>query len=140
MTATTSFAGPTVGRMNDAKSLSGTGAASGVVAATSTVAVAAFARAIDVPLTVGGKAIPLPGFAELTLVAAIIGTVLAAMFARRANRPRQTFVRTTIVLTLASIVPDLLVDAQTATRVALALTHVVAALIVIPAIASRLAD
>jgi hypothetical protein len=59
---------------------------------------------------------------------------------RRANQPRRTFVRTTIALTLVSIVPDVLADAHTSTRLTLALTHVVAAAIVIPALASRLHD
>lgn len=47
---------------------------------------------------------------------------------------------TTIVLTLVSIVPDVLVDAHAATKLTLALTHVIAAAIVIPALASHLTD
>jgi hypothetical protein len=140
MTATTTLTAPTVRRVRTAKSLWATGAAAGLVASAATVGVATFARAIDVPLTVGGEAIPLVGFAQLTFVATIIGTVFAVVMSRRAGRPRHTFVTTTIVLTSLSIVPDVLADARTATRVALALTHVVAAAIVIPALASRLTD
>jgi hypothetical protein len=117
-----------------------TGVGAGLAASAATVGVAGLARAIDVPLAVGGESIPLVGFAQLTFVATIIGTVLAAVMSRRANRPAQTFVATTLVLTAMSIVPDVLADAQTATRFALALTHVVAAAIVIPALASRLTD
>lgn len=117
-----------------------TGAVAGVSAAVATFAFAALAQAVDVPLTVGGKAIPLVGFAQLTLVASIIGTVLAVVLSRRATRPQRTFVVTTVVLTVLSIIPDVLADASTSTRFTLALSHVVAAAIVIPALASRLAD
>ena len=139
MPATTTLSAPPV-RRAAAKSLWATGTAAGLVASVATVGIAAFARAVDVPLTVGGEAIPMFGFAQLTLVASIIGTVIALGMSHRARRSRHTFVTTTIVLTSLSIVPDVLADAQTATRVALALTHVVAAAIVIPALASRLTD
>ena len=91
--------------------------------------------------TVGGKAIPLLGFAQLTFVAAIIGTILAVVLSRRASRPRRTFVVTTVALTLRRrSSPTCSPTRTTATRLALALTHVVAAAIVIPALASRLSD
>ena len=76
----------------------------------------------------------------MTVVATMIGTLLAAVFARRAARPRRTFVVTTISLTLLSFVPDVIADAHVSTRLTLALTHVVAAALVIPALASRLAE
>ena len=116
------------------------GAVAGVVASVATVGVAGAADAIGVPITVGGESIPLLGFAQLTLVATAIGVVLASIFARKASRPRHTFLTTTLALTALSFVPDVLADAQTATKVTLMLTHVVAAAIVIPALASRLAD
>ena len=50
------------------------------------------------------------------------------------------FLITTMALTMLSFVPDVTADAHTATKVALALSHVVAAAIVIPALASRLTD
>jgi len=115
-----------------------TGTAAGLVAAAATSSGAAVARAGDVSLRVSGKAIPVIGFAQVTLVAAIIGTVLAVVLSHRAARPRSTFMTTTIVLTALSFVPDLLADARTSTRLTLALTHVVAAVIVIPVLASRL--
>ena len=117
-----------------------TGAIAGIAASVATFATAALARSIDVSLEVAGKSIPLIGFAQLTFVLSIVGTVVAVVLSHRANRPRHTFVVTTVALTIVSFVPDLLADAQTATRFALALTHVVAAAIVIPALASRLAD
>jgi len=117
-----------------------TGLAAGATASVATFAVAAVAQALDVSLKVGGKAIPLVGFAQLTFVASIIGTILAVVLSRRANRPKHTFVVTTLALTALSIVPDVLADAQSATRFTLALTHLAAAAIVIPALASRLSD
>ena len=58
---------------------------------------------------------------------------------RTARRPRSTFIRSTAVLTVLSLVPDVIVDAAPATKALLMLTHLVAAAIVIPAVARRLA-
>jgi peptidoglycan/LPS O-acetylase OafA/YrhL len=117
-----------------------TGAVAGVSAALATTAFAAGAEAADVSLKVGGESIPVLGFAQLTLVGAIIGTILAVVLSHRASRPRRTFVVTTVVLTALSIIPDVLADASGGTRFALAVAHVIAAAIVIPALASRLSD
>jgi peptidoglycan/LPS O-acetylase OafA/YrhL len=149
MTANTTFTAPTARPMaaqptstwpTARKWMLKRGAVAGVSASFATFAVAAAARGLDVPLTVSGKAIPLLGFAQLTFVAAMVGTAIAAVLSHRAARPRHTFVITTIALTLVSIVPDVIADAHTATKIVLALTHVVAAVIVIPALAARLAD
>jgi hypothetical protein len=64
--------------------------------------------------------------------------VLAVVLARVARHPRTAFVRTTVVLTVLSLVPDVIADAAPATKLLLMLTHLVAAAIVIPAIARRL--
>jgi peptidoglycan/LPS O-acetylase OafA/YrhL len=139
MTATTTF--PTTFRpTTSTKSAWRTGAGAGLAASVATTAFAAGAHALDVSLKVGGSAIPVLGFGQLTFAFTMIGTLIAAVLAHRASRPRHTFVVTTLVLTALSIVPDVLADAQTATRVTLALTHIIAAAIVIPAISSRLAD
>jgi hypothetical protein len=116
-----------------------TGAGAGLAAGAAATAFAAVVDAMGVPLEVGGEQIPLLGFAQLTFVVTMIGTVLGVVLARRAQDPQRTFVRTTVVLTVLSFVPDVTADATTATRVALALSHVVAAAIVIPIIARRLA-
>jgi hypothetical protein len=116
------------------------GAVAGAAAAVATVGVAGAADALGVPIEIGGESIPLLGFAQLTLFATVIGVVMASVMARRADRPRHTFVSTTLALTALSFVPDVLADAQTATKLTLILTHVVAAAIVIPALASRLTD
>ena len=117
-----------------------TGAIAGVAAAVATVGVAAAADAIGVPIKIAGESIPLVGFAQLTLFFTLVGVVMASVMARRASHARHMFVSTTLALTALSFVPDVLADAQTATKLTLVLTHVVAAAIVIPALASRLAD
>jgi Family of unknown function (DUF6069) len=144
MTSTTTLAAPTT-RQATRQSGSGTpvwrtGAVAGVSASAATSGFAALVGATGVSLKVRGASIPLLGFAQVTFVAAIIGTLLAVVLSRRATRPRHTFLITTAALMLLSFVPDVTADAQTATKVALALSHVVAASIVIPALASRLTD
>jgi len=114
------------------------GVASGIVAAVATTLVAMAARAADVPLEIGGEEIPLVGFAQLTLVGALMGVGIARLCARRARRPRHTFVVTTVALTVLSVVPDVLADATAGSRLVLAVAHVVAAAIVVPALAARL--
>jgi hypothetical protein len=116
------------------------GLTSGVAAALANVGIVAAARGLDVAVEIQHKAIPLLGFAQVTLFAAIIGIGMAAVFARRVNRPRHTFVVTSVVLTAVSMMPPAIVDAEISTKLVLGLTHVVAALVVIPALAARLTD
>jgi hypothetical protein len=108
------------------------------VAAVATATVASAGQFAGISLVVNGAPIPVSGFAVLTVIFSVVGLVLALVLARTARRPRTAFVRTTIVLTALSLVPDVLADASAATKVLLMLTHVVAAAIVIPAIARRL--
>jgi hypothetical protein len=124
------------------------GVASTVVAAVAAALVAAVAKTADVPLAVAPssgepvEAIPTAGFAMMVLAAGAVGVVLALAFNRWARRPARTFVAVTGVLTAASFVTPtsvVAIDATTATRLVLALTHVVTAAIIIPPIASRLA-
>ncbi|WP_444951362.1 DUF6069 family protein [Micromonospora ureilytica] len=115
------------------------GAVATVAASAATMAVAAVGQLAGVSLDVGGAPIPVTGFGALTAAFSLIGLIIAALLARFARRPRRTFVRTTVVLTVLSLVPDLIADASTATKALLMLTHLVAAAIVIPAVARRLA-
>lgn len=108
------------------------------VAGAATAAVAAAGELAGISLVVNGAPIPVSGFATLTVIFSLVGLVLAAVLARRARHARTTFVRTTLVLTALSLVPDVLVGASVATKALLMVTHVVAAAIVIPAIARRL--
>jgi hypothetical protein len=123
----------------------GTGVVAGLVATAATMLVAAGAIALDVPMQAAASAdeaaedIPLLAFASLTLPAVALGVVLALALARWARRPQRTFVVVTVALTVASLVLPLTAhEVTTATQVVLELTHVVAAAIVIPALASRL--
>ncbi|MBG6066061.1 DUF6069 family protein [Micromonospora ureilytica] len=115
------------------------GAVATVAASAATMAVAAVGQLAGVSLDVGGAPIPVLGFGVLTAAFSLIGLIIAALLARFARRPRRAFVRTTVVLTVLSLVPDLIADASTATKALLMLTHLVAAAIVIPAVARRLA-
>jgi hypothetical protein len=115
------------------------GAVATVVASVATASVAAAGNAAGISLDVAGAPIPVTGFAMLTAIFSVVGLVLAAVLARFAKRPRTAFVRTTVVLTVLSLVPDVLADATSGTKVLLMVTHLVAAAIVIPAVARRLA-
>jgi hypothetical protein len=119
-------------------SLVGTGLAAAALASVATAIVAAAGNAAGISLEVGGAPIPVPGFAVMTAIFSLVGLVLAAVLSRTAHHPRSTFVRTTVVLTALSFVPDLTADAAPATKALLMLTHLVAAAIVIPAVARRL--
>jgi hypothetical protein len=129
---TTRTAAPTLG------SLAKAGLAATVVATAATMTVAAVGHAAGISLDMAGEPIPVAGFGTLTALFSLIGLALAAGLARWAKAPQRTFVRTTIVLTVLSFVPDLLSDTAPATKALLMSTHVVAAAIVIPAIARRL--
>ena len=128
----------TTARTTPARAMWAAGTLSGAVAAVATTVIAAVARASDVPLAIDGEQIPLLGFGQLTLVGAVIGTVLAVSFAKWARHPQRTFVVTTVVLTVLSLVPDVVADATTGSKLVLMLTHVVAAVIVVPTLAKRL--
>ena len=110
-----------------------------VVAAAATTAVATLAHAVGVSLAIEGEQIPLAGFAQLTLIFAAVGVLFAAALRKWARNPRTVFVRTTIALTALSLVPDAIVNASIDTKLTLMLTHLVAAAIVIPVLAARLA-
>ena len=109
------------------------------VASAATMAVAATGHAAGVSLDVSGAPIPVGGFGVLTAVFSLIGLVLAVVLSRTVRNPKRAFIRTTVVLTLLSLVPDAIADAAPATKALLMATHLVAAAIVIPAVARRLA-
>jgi len=110
-----------------------------VGASVATAAVAGVGNLAGISLNVSGAPIPVPGFATLTAVFSLVGLLLALGLRRFARHPRTAFVRTTVALTALSLVPDVLADAATTTKALLMVTHLVAAVIVIPAVARRLA-
>jgi Family of unknown function (DUF6069) len=117
------------------------GLIAGVAAAAANTGVVAVAhRAADVSLEVSktGGPIPLLGFTQVTLVATLIGLGLAAVLHRRSDRPAALFTRIALWLTVASLIPPVLVDADVSTKVLLIATHLIAAAIVIPVVVKRL--
>jgi hypothetical protein len=116
------------------------GVAAAVVAAVATTVLATIASAGGVSFAdKTGASIPIAGFAQLTLVFSLIGVGIAAVMARKARRPRTTFVRTAIALTALSFVPDLTFGFDAASAATLITLHTVAAAIVVPTLAGRLA-
>src|SRR5437868_8310247 len=96
------------------------GVAAGLAAATATVAVAGVAHALGVSLeTEPGQAIPIIGFGQLTLFFTAIGVLMARTIGRRAHHPRSTFTRPTVVLTVLSVVPDLILSPAAPTKATL---------------------
>jgi uncharacterized protein DUF6069 len=138
MTATATTATTTRTAPSSLAALVGTGIAAAAAASAATMLVAAAGHAAGVSLDIGGAPIPASGFGVLTAVFSLVGLVLAAVLSRTARHPRRAFVRTTVVLTVLSLVPDVIADAAPGTKALLMLTHLVAAAIVIPAIARRL--
>ena len=123
--------------------------AAGAIAALAGAAVlyayAALAQALDVPMRAGeigashAQAITPASFAAGVVFCTVAGTVLAMVLARRAAHPARAFLRTSLVLVAISLVFPLAAShTATATRLTLALGHLIAAAIVIPIITSRL--
>lgn len=116
------------------RDLAPTGVVACLVAAVSTTAVAAVARASGTDLEVDGTIVPLAAFAWWTAVGAVLGIVLARLL----GDPR-LFSAVTVVITALSLVPAVALPDDTATKLVLVGTHLVAAVIVIPALSRRLA-
>jgi peptidoglycan/LPS O-acetylase OafA/YrhL len=117
-----------------------TGVTAGIAASVANMGVVFAARGADVDLSVDGESIPLLGFAQLTLMGAVLGVLLAASIAKRARRPRHLFVTVTIALTALSLIPDVIADADSASKLVLGATHVLAAAVIVPALRSRLPE
>jgi hypothetical protein len=110
-----------------------TGAVAGAVAAVATTTVAAVATAADVPLEIDGEAIPVVAFTWWTVIAAVLGVVLA-----RVLREPRRFVVVTVVLTALTLVPAIAAPDDTATKVVLVAAHLLAAAVIIPALSREL--
>jgi hypothetical protein len=139
-TASTSAAASTLAAPPEARpagSVWKTTLVSGALAAAATAAVAAVADGIGIPLEVDGEAIPPLGFAQLTFIGALVGGVLLAVLNHRSRAAGRRFVQATVALTVLSCVPSILIPDDAATAVALVVTHLVAAAIIVPALARR---
>lgn len=109
--------------------------ASAAAAAVATTAVAAGAHAAGVPFEIEGEMIPLLGFAQMTLLGAVFGGLIAAGLNRFTAHARRWFVPAAVVLTIVSCLPSLALPPDAATRIMLVATHVIAALVIVPALA-----
>lgn len=121
------------------------GVLAAVLAAALTELFALAARALGVPMEAASgdatEAAPIApgGFATGVLIWSVVGIILAVALARWAKRPARTFVVTTVVLTVLSLIgPALATHTATSTKIVLALSHLVAASVVIPMLAIRL--
>jgi Family of unknown function (DUF6069) len=104
------------------------------------------AGALDVPLRAGeigarhAQAITPASFAAGVVFCTVAGTILAMVLARYAAHPARAFLRTSLALVAISLVFPLAAShAAASTRLTLALGHLLAAAIVIPILAGRLA-
>jgi hypothetical protein len=106
------------------------GLATAAVAAIGVTAIAGAFRAAGHALSVTDGPIPLMAFAQLVMLFAVVGIVIAR------HTSRTTFYRVTVALTALSCVPDLALG-DGVSKAGLVLTHVVAAAIIVPRIARR---
>ena len=93
---------------------------------------AAAGHAAGVPLAVDGKEIPLLGFAEMTFAGAVLGGLIVAALSRWSGRARQRFLIIAAALTALSCVPSVALPPDTATKLTLVATHLIAAAILVP--------
>ncbi len=110
---------------------------SGVIAAALTTGAAAVTHGAGVPLEIEGEMIPLAGFAQMTLLGAVVGGLLAAALNRYAAHPQRWFITATVVLTALSCVPSVALPPDAATKLVLVATHLIAALVIVPALAHQ---
>ena len=116
------------------------GVVAAVVASVATTVLAAAASSAGISFADStGASIPIAGFAQLTLIFSLVGVAMAAVMARKARHPQRTFVRTAVALTALSFVPDLTFGFDAGSAATLITLHTVAALIVVPTLAGRLA-
>ncbi|MFC8140898.1 DUF6069 family protein [Streptomyces paradoxus] len=111
-----------------------------------TEAFALVARAAGVPMEAAGPGakeaaeIPVGGFFGGVLFWSVAGVVLAVALARWAGRPARTFTLTTVALTALSLAgPAVAPHTATSTQIVLAASHGVAAAVIVPLLARRLA-
>ncbi len=122
------------------------GLAAMIVAAVVAEVFGLLARAIDVPMeapAMGGdeaEKIFVGGFVVATFFYGVIGILVAVGLARWARNPARAWLVVAPVGTALSLLaPIMAEDTETATKVVLALSHLLVAAIMIPPIAQRLA-
>jgi len=110
----------------------------GALSGATTTAIAVLLRTAGVPLAVHGK-IPLAGFAQVTIIGAIIGGVLLAVLNRLSPTPRRLFLRLTIGFTALSCMVPAAYAETVSSKISLVALHLLAAVMIVPVLA-RLAD
>lgn len=116
------------------------------VGAIVTGAFEALTRAVGVPYEFAlpgaePASMPVSGLFFAVLEFGVIGAILAACLTRWASQPRSTWRRTTVTLTVISLVPSLIAATTSySTNVSLAVSHVIAAAVIIPLVARRLSE
>jgi Family of unknown function (DUF6069) len=123
------------------------GLASALVATVASVLVYVAARAGSVPMELTEvfenqfARMPVMNMVWAALLeGGVAGTVLAAVCRRWIRRPRSSFVALAMAGLIASFVLPITSDATTATKVVLSISHVVVAIIIVPALALSLPD
>lgn len=121
------------------------GMAAALVAAAASVLVYMVARAVGVPMELSEvfedqfARMPVMNMAFAALLeGGIAGTALAVVCRRWTRRPRLSFVALTMIGLIASFALPIDSDATTATKVVLSISHVVVAVIIVPALALAL--
>jgi Family of unknown function (DUF6069) len=115
------------------------------VASAANVVVYVVARAAGVPLELTEvfaddfERIPASSFVLATLLeGGVTATAVAAICRKWASRPRASFVALAVIGTIASLGLPIASDGTTATVVVLSISHIVAALVIVPALALAL--
>lgn len=108
---------------------------SGLVGATVTTAAAAALHAAGVSFEVDGEMIPLLGFAQMTLLGAVLGGLLLAGLNRWSGQARRRFVQVAVALTALSCLPSVAMPDDAGSQVALVVLHVLPAAIIVPTLA-----
>ena len=128
------------GRTHPLRRIGVTGLVATLAAMVATAVAAALARVVGVDFEVpeGGETIPVTGVAVVTGFFSLVGTVIAAALLRWSARPAERFLWTAVTLTVVSLVPPVLSEANAATSVALVGLHLVAATVMIPTLTRSL--
>lgn len=123
------------------RSLWQVGLMAALVAAAANIVLYVAARAGGVPLELTEifeddfERIPVVSFVLATLLeGGLVATAVAAACRRWAPRPRVSFVALAVIGTIGSVGLPIASDGTTATMVVLSISHVVAALIIVPAL------
>lgn len=123
------------------KRVLGTGLLATLAASAATTLGAALAQAVGVDFHLPGAAEPIPvaGFGVMTAIWCVVGLVIALVVRRLSASPDRRWVQVAVALTGLSLLPPVFTSAELTTVVTLMALHLVAAVVVIPAVGRALA-